>query len=530
MKKIIALFIACLIVVSIAACGANGGVVDGGTGGDAAGGGETGGNVAGGADRDTIRMAIGMDLGTLSPAHISGDFFTVVLNIQEPLWYQNRENETTFRLATSVDVIDDLTWIIHLRDDVYFSNGEKFTASDVLFSIRIHDEAGVSGQGRIQDIDMENSRVIDDYTLELHWTQYRWEQWMILSDMLIYHEASFTMEGASSSPIGTGPFAVTEYVVNSHIFLERRDDYWGELPAFRYLEFRVIAEPSQVVNALQTDNIDIGRVVPHDYEFVSGLDRVNVRNRHQATWAHLGFNVVPGYSIFNDIYARHAVAHSINRQVFVDVVFLGLAEVMPGPVSRICFDWEPIFDELHDIYTVPYDIERARRYAERSGLMGQEVRLITDGTPEFVQIAEIIQNMLTQIDVTANIQNFDPAGFTTASRDKEMFDLAIGRGFAPTLFYAGSLANFVRFNVLYNQPSFWDGSERYLEIAPMVFFYPDPEVRREIGIEMAFIYAEAALWYSLVEFLVSEAFDVDIQGPFVYTLSGFLLTRYLTFG
>ena len=535
-KFISLLLVVALMAVLIAACGVNSDTGAPPATGDAsteAGAGAGAPATPIGQGRDRIRIAIGADMGTLSPAHIQGDFFAVPLNIFESLWYQDRDGNTNFRLAREIEIIDKTTWIVHLRDNVYFSNGEPLTAQDVVFSMNLHQEAGVTGQGRVQDIDLEASRALDDLTVEVIWTQFRFDQINIMSDMMIYHEASFTMESASSNPIGTGPFRVTEYVVNSHVFLERRDDYWGRdvenfWPSFQYLEFRIIGEPSQVVNALMTDTVDVARIVPFDYDFVSNsIDRVNVRNRGQATWVQLGFNVMPGYSIFNDRDARHAVAHAINRQVFVDVVFHGLAEVMKSPISPLAIDHEPAFDNVHPIYSVPYDIPLAQQLAQSSGLAGQTVRLLTDGTPEFVQVAEIIQNMLTQIDVTVQILNLDAASFATASRERTEFDLALGRGFAPTLSYLGPLANFVRFNVIFNNPSTWENSEWYLELAPRVFQIEDAAERRQVTYEMNKIYAEAALWYSMVEFIVSEAFDNGISGPFRYTLSGFIIARYL---
>lgn len=43
--------------------------------------------------------------------------------------------EITSEIAESWEYIDDCTLVIQFRDDVYFSNGEKMTAEDALFSL-----------------------------------------------------------------------------------------------------------------------------------------------------------------------------------------------------------------------------------------------------------------------------------------------------------------------------------------------------------------------------------------------------------
>ena len=50
--------------------------------------------------------------------------------------------------------------------------------------------------------------------------------------------------------------------------MTRRDDYYGELPQIKNLEFKVLAESSQIVNALETGAVDVASIDPLDYEHV----------------------------------------------------------------------------------------------------------------------------------------------------------------------------------------------------------------------------------------------------------------------
>ena len=199
------------------------------------------------AGDDTLTVAIRVDPSTLNWAALGGDSAALLQLIMEPMWtvqmLPEGGHEIIYWLAKDVEVIEEngkYHWIIHLRDDVTFSNGNKFTASDVIFTIKQAREVGIFGISRTQEIDIENTKILDDYTIEMHFTGYRFNQMEIYSDLLIYDEESFDLEGAANDPIGTGPYLLTDRLINSHLFMERRDDYWGEAPGIKSFQFRVM--------------------------------------------------------------------------------------------------------------------------------------------------------------------------------------------------------------------------------------------------------------------------------------------------
>ena len=64
---------------------------------------------------------------------------------------------------------------------------------------------------------------------------------------------------------------VTDYVVNSHLKVEARDDYWGKAPGIKNIEFYVINEDAQVINALDTGEIDLASIPLSEIEYVESL-------------------------------------------------------------------------------------------------------------------------------------------------------------------------------------------------------------------------------------------------------------------
>jgi len=551
-KKILALLLAILLIAAVAACGGGGGddTAGGGGGSTPSGGGSStpsgGGSstpsgsgpshgdtndpgFASTSGRDTLTIAVTRDLGTLSPAHLMGsDYNQVMRNVQEPVWSVMFDGEIIMILATHYEEVTPTQWTIHLRDDVYFSNGSKFTAHDWVFSLGVWRDAGVSGAGRIQNLNIDATKAINDYTIELHWDNYRWDHVNTIADLLVYDSKTYTPEQASGNPIGTGPYVVTDYVINSHVFMERRDDYWGELPDIKYMNFRVLAETSQRVNALETGMVDIAPIAAYDAAYVESLPGLTVRDRIAGLWIHVGLNPTPGRTL-NNVEARYAIAAAIDKQPISDLIYYGKANVMNGPASVACHDWLPKYENGHETYTIGYNLDRAKELANRSGLAGKELLLITNGTPEHVSIAEMIQNMLSQINVTVVIHNYDAAGFQAASREPDQWDMTIAQGFVPTLNYGGALTNFMRYNAVFNVPGSWESAEWFVEYAPNVFFIDDPVARRVVIDEAFERYVTGCLYYSICEFLTSEAMAEDITGPFRQNLDGTPVWKMLKF-
>ena len=472
-----------------------------------------------GSTRDTLNIALASDSGTLSPVSIGGDFFSVPLTMMEPLWDVTENNDYIWLLAESVEEVSPTQWIVHLRQNVKFSNGNPFTVDDVLFTIQLTRDSGSIASPRTQSIDIEATKAIDDYTLDLRFIDYHVSNMTIIGDMLIYDEESYEAEKASAEPIGTGPYILTEYIVNSHCFVERRDDYWGETPAIQYLKFRVLAETSQVVNALETGNVDVGRIAPQDFDYVSELTGFSVLSRYAATWASMGFNVTED-SIMHNVEARYAICHAINRQAMISLVYNGMATMMYNPITAVAFDYEPRFDNLHETYSIGFDAERAKQLAESSGLIGKEVRIITNGTAEFVTMAEIIQGMLKDIGVNAAINNYDPATFSQLSSDPTTYDLRLSGGICPNRRVSDPIVNGVRYSKILSAPGSWEDVEEYLELAPKSFHTPDAQERSDVTLKLLQMYTKACLTYPICDVLTSIAHSVDLKEPIVYRAAG----------
>ena len=441
-------------------------------------------------------------------------------SVYEPLWEYSERDGLIPVLMDSYEVPEPDHWVVKLKQGVTFSNGNKFNADDVLFSLAYWKTVGANAV-RAQSIDATRTVKRDEYTVDL----YTLPPFYLMHEtgasmFLIFDEESFDETSIVTNPIGTGPYVVKEYVTNSHLFLEKREDYWGEKPEIQNLNFRVMAEPSQIVNALSTNSIDIGRVQLADYEHVNTFPGYNMNARDTGGGVqvlfgagHKGyFTYLNGKDPQKVKEARYAVIHAIDPQVIIDVCYEGRGREMHCYSPDFCIDFDPAFNDLHDTYSIGYDVELAKQYAQSSGLAGQTITLMTNGLPTMRTLGEIVQNMLAEIGVTVIINNLDPGTYQTARYDAEAeFDIACTEGIAPNWRVADGLVNSVRYSAAQSVPGAFPNNEYYLEVAPKTITTPDPTERHAYLLETITMFMDNAIAYSFCIFQTAYAISSDID-------------------
>ncbi|MDD7401084.1 MAG: ABC transporter substrate-binding protein [Eubacteriales bacterium] len=360
--------------------------------------------------KDTLIVAMGGDPPTLDPHQSSNS--TSVNNLQpvyETLYRYDKDGVLQPLLATDYERIDDTHWRFKLRDDVYFHNGEKMTANDVLFSFtRASGPDGAKVSYIMGYIDAENCKVEDPTTIVIATKEpFPLLGYLPYIGAVVVSEKEFTDDPdyAMSHPVGTGPFKFVKWDKNDKCVYERNDDYWGEKPAYKNLIIRTIIEANSRVIELEAGTVDIiFDVPPTDVERLSEAEDTDIVRSNSTIFEYLGMNCQK--APFDNPDFRMAIDYAIDQEALIASVYKGMAQFTPGPVTPNM----KYFDDSD--MTDRYDVEKAKELIKKSGFdTNQTLHIWTNENTRRVNLATILQGMLAEVGLNVEVSIYELATY-----------------------------------------------------------------------------------------------------------------------
>jgi ABC-type transport system substrate-binding protein len=148
--------------------------------------------------------------------------------------------------------------------------------------------------------------------------------------------------------------------------------------------------------------------------------------------------------------------------------------------------------------------------------VGKSLRIITNGSPDYITIAEIVQGNLLDIGINSEIINYDQATYFSLLMDESNYDIAIFNPAAPSVMAVDILGMYLTFI-----PLGWHDAERdrYGEMSMKALATYDPKARGDLIYEYLPIFLDNTPWYGLCEGVSMRAVSKDLQG-IEYMLAG----------
>jgi peptide/nickel transport system substrate-binding protein len=321
---------------------------------------------------------------------------------------------------------DKLTWTFHLRRHVTWHDGKPFTARDVKFTVEklwLNPQVAFFQRANLQDIARVD--IVDDVTVRIV-TKVPFATLPVmlgyLANILPEHIlGSYTADQLRNpvdflrNPIGTGPFRFGEAVLGSHVRLVAYDRYFGGRPRLDAIVFRVVADVEQQLAQLQTGQLDLMILEPHQVAAVQRIANIQILDAPQVNYTLVGFNhkVEP----FGDRRVRQALTYAVDRKAMLDRIYLGKGRLATGPINPLVA-WA--YTDQVDQY--PYDPARAQRLLDEAGWTkgadgirrkgGQPLKFTLDfdrGNPVREQTAVVAQKYWKDVgaDVELRVNEFN---------------------------------------------------------------------------------------------------------------------------
>lgn len=244
-------------------------------------------------------------------------------------------NEVFPDLAESWEIAEDLTsYTFKLRPNVKWHDGTPFTSADVKWTL---DDIIAQGDKAVTFkflSDVASVETPDDLTVVVKLSRPNgimaqnfgsYNGFNILPKH-IYEGTDARNNPANLKPIGTGPYRFVEHVTGSHVILEPNPDYYREGPYLERLVFQFIPNLATSLLALEAGQLGYVTASPPfaDVARLQSLPGVKVDATTSSIVMWFGFNF--DKPMWQDVRLRKAISHAINRDEFVEKLYLGLVK------------------------------------------------------------------------------------------------------------------------------------------------------------------------------------------------------------
>ncbi|MAU95226.1 MAG: ABC transporter substrate-binding protein [Fulvimarina sp.] len=325
-----------------------------------------------------------LDAYTLDPHAVSNTLvFAVLRNVYEPLVTRGKDLSMQPALATEWIQVDDTTWQFKLREGVTFSNGNDFSADDVVFSFERAKKGGIKSHlSEVASIEK-----VDDHTVRMKTSSadpilpnqiVNW--FMMDSDWARENGAeepgqadNSTESFANRNAVGTGAYVISDRDPGVKTVLTANKAWWGKMDGnVDKATFYVIANPSTRVSALISGEVDmIDGVPPQDAARIESADGLHVEATPDLRTVYLQPDVardtlVHGGGVegnpFKDPKVREAMKLAIDTGAIQKRIMRGYSTPVGLPIANEAEGSTPELNAPNQP-----DLERAKQLMEEAG-------------------------------------------------------------------------------------------------------------------------------------------------------------------
>src|SRR5690625_729643 len=438
---------------------------------------------------ETLRIGLASEPTAVDPHyHQTTPNEALISHIFEGLVKMSPDMELQPALAQKWEATDDTTWTFYLDEQAKFSNGDPFTAQDVIYSFcRILNNETAIGTGltnvarRIQSIEAPDDKTVHLKTAspypvlpnELARVP------MIWSGIAEFDTLEYEQDGdcgvTSSWPtvndfnqgdlvMGTGPYTLKQYDKGGTIILERNDDYWGgELPDWS--EVRMTAAPSAGPR--------LTGLLAGDFDLIENPAARDIKRIEEGNFAYeikpsvrimffqldVGRDDSPfvkspkGDNPLQNQKVRQAISMAIDRQAIIDRIMDGVAE----PATQ--YLPQGMFGTIEDATVPEYNPEKAKELLAEAGYPdGVELTLsaTNDRYINDAQLTQAVAQYLSRIGIKTNVDTMTSSVYFP-KRAKREFSVSLGGWGSET----GEASNYLQYWVTTTNPELGVGGSNY---------------------------------------------------------------------
>lgn len=389
-------------------------------------------------EKNQIVYASTKDIRDINPHLYSGEM--AAQNMVFESLVKNTDNGVEPWLAESWDISEDGTeYIFHLREDVIFTDGEKFNAEVV----KMNFDAIIENAERHNWLDLVNeiksTEVVDEYIfkLKLSHPYYPTLEELALTRPFRMLSPKCFIDGSTKDGIngyiGTGPWVLSEHEEEQYAIFKVNENYYGEKPKVNSVKWTVMTDHQTILLALEKGEVDLIYGSDGDMIDLDSFKALEEDGTYETSMsdpiASRAILLNSKQEITGDLKVRLALQYAVDKKTIADGVLNGTETVADTLMSKSV----PYCDI--DLEICSYDVNKAKELLEEAGwIMGDDGYRYKDGKKCSITIyynsdnaqegtiSEYLQSDFKEVGVELNIVGEEKQSFLDRQKSGE-FDL-----------------------------------------------------------------------------------------------------------
>ncbi len=241
--------------------------------------------------------------------------------IYEPLITISKEYKAEGCLASEWSMIDNNAYLIKLRENVKFHDGNKFTAKDVKFTVdKIKDES-ISSIYKNNLKNVLNVEIIDEYTIKFTLTSnipfFEYNLTFPILSENYYLNQDFATTSKNQNPVGTGKYKISSHE-QEEIVLKKNQNYWNNINKTENNQYGIntvsiflYSSMGEVYNAFKIGNIDLVYTDNNNFEEYIGTLGYNKKEFKGRQYDFIALNC--NSNVLSNLEIRRAISYAIDK-------------------------------------------------------------------------------------------------------------------------------------------------------------------------------------------------------------------------
>lgn len=372
--------------------------------------------------------------------------------IFEPLINLSNDFKLEPCLATEWSKYDDNTYLIKLRENVRWQDGQKFDSDDVIFTINILKNKNSIYSYNVQNI--KEVKKIDEYTIQIITnTKEPYFEYNLIFPIMsskYFNNKNFSLKKKNTTPVGTGMYYISDN--NKDVIILKENTSWWNDKSLRLdtININLYNNIKSALNDFKFNNVDlITSSLNNIDEYIEGIQY----NKEKYIGRNLDYLAINCESkVLKNKEIRQAINMAINKD---DII----KQVSNDKYIKSYFPLDfGTYMYFKNSAKIEYDLEQAKNILNKQKMDNKTAKLdllVDKNNKERVKVANIIKKQLEDIGFKINILEKSESEYKRYIKNKN-YDLlltGITYSYSPNLnlyFNENNIANYKGEDIINN--------------------------------------------------------------------------------